>query len=197
MQILMHFPEMLQLLGQRQRATKLQLFISSYQAVPEKTHLGKPKEEGLGTSCSLDLAPKQCHTKKHFSGCHAGMEGVWGITTRCVEIAPNNDNFSRTSHSNIVWGNTSPCQDLPCSKLKSRKRNSCSTQPCANKPCPTTSRELPGSAESKQSQSRAPVSTRSRHLTLAPPTAATEFCLEASKCRLECGFKGIWKIKAS
>lgn len=78
MQILMHFPEMLQLLGQRQRATKLQLFISSYQAVPEKTHLGKPKEEGLGTSCSLDLAPKQCHTKKAFfrlSHWHGGCLG--------------------------------------------------------------------------------------------------------------------------
>lgn len=164
----------------------------------QKKHiLGNPKRKDWAPPAPYIWPQSSVTQKKHFSGCHTGMEGVWGITTRCVEIALNNDNFSRTSHSNIVWGNTSPCQDLPCSKLKSCKRNSCSTQPCANKPCPTTSRELPGSAESKQSQSRAPVSTCSCHLTLAPPTAATEFCLETSKCRLECGFKGIWKIKAS
>lgn len=96
------------------------------------------------------------HEKKHFSGCHTGMEGGWGITTKCVDIAPNNDSFPRISHSNTEWGNSSPCQDLLCSKLKSHKRNSCSTQPCANKPCPTTLRELPGSAESSKARAGHP-----------------------------------------
>lgn len=78
MQILMHLPEMLQPQGHGQHATNLQLFISSYQVVAEKTLLGKPKEEGLGTFCSLDLAPKQCHMKKAFfrlSHWHGGCLG--------------------------------------------------------------------------------------------------------------------------
>lgn len=61
-QILMHLPEMPQPREYGQHSTNPQLFISS----SEETLLGKPKEKGLGTSCSLDLAPKQCHVRKNI-----------------------------------------------------------------------------------------------------------------------------------
>lgn len=66
---------------------------------------------------------------------------------------------------------------------------------CKQNPVFTTSRWLPGSAGSTWDQRRAPAG--SRHRASAPSPTPPELPLEARKLRLQWGFGGFWKVKAS
>lgn len=178
-----------------QHATNLQLFISSCQVVPVEAPLGKPKEEALCISCSLDPAPEQCHMRKNI---FQAVTQAWreaGGSLPSVLILLQIMTVFPESPTQTQSGGTHPPARI-CSALSWSHTSVILAAPSLvqiNRVQPPSESFLAVQRAAKPEQGTLP--TGSRHLTLAPPTAATEFCLETSKRRLECGLKGIWKIK--